>query len=72
MSHERIHMHDGRGPTAPVASARNAVRRVPASGARLWLARYAATAAARSTRLVLLHELSALLLRKSAEIIGHG
>ena len=72
MSHDCIHNHDGRGPAAPVASARNAVRRVPAPRPWLWLARSASAAAARAVCLVLLDALSALLLRESGEVVVHG
>ena len=71
MSDERIHTHDGRGPAAPVASARNAVRRVSAPRPWLWMARSASAASARAVCLVLLDALSALLLRERAEVVDH-
>ncbi|MBX9864852.1 MAG: hypothetical protein K2Y42_19095 [Hyphomicrobium sp.] len=72
MSHERIHTHDGRAPAAPLASARNAVRRVPAPRPWLWMARSASAASARAVCLVLLDALSALLLATGAEVVSHG
>ncbi len=72
MSHDCIHNHDGRGQAAALASAWSALCCVPATHPWLWLARSEATAAAWSICMVLLDPLSAVLLAKGAEVLGHG
>ncbi len=65
--------HRDRRATPPaLASALQALRRVPATNTRLWLARSASAPTARALGLVLLDALPALLLAPRAEVVGHG
>ncbi len=61
MTHGILHPHHGRGPAAALASARDALRGLWATGAWLWLARAASFEPAAPALLVLLDLLSVLL-----------
>jgi len=57
---------------AALASARRALRGLPATGGWLWLVRALANEQATAVGVVLLHHLSALLLVLGQEVVRHG
>ncbi len=72
MTHETTNPHHGRGPTASLASAWNALCCLPATHAWFWLARSAAVEAAPAIGLVLLDALPRLLDAFGAGAFCHG
>jgi hypothetical protein len=69
---ERPHEHDILGPSAPLASAWDALHRLPLSDPWLWLVRPGAIEAAAPLCLVLLDRLPRLLDTLGAGALGHG
>lgn len=69
---ERPNEHDILGPSAPFASAWDALRRLPLSDPWLWLVRPGAIEAAAPLGLVLLDRLPRLLDALGAGALGHG
>ena len=69
---ERPHEHDILGPSASLASAWDALRRLPLSDPWLWLVRPGAIEAAAPLGLVLLDRLPRLLDALGAGALGHG
>ena len=69
---ERPHEHDILGPSAPLASAWDALRRLPLSDPWIWLVRPGAIEAAAPLGLVLLDGLPRLLDALGAGALGHG
>jgi hypothetical protein len=69
---ERPNEHDILGSSAPLASAWDALRRLPLSDPWLWLVRPGAIEAAAPLGLVLLDGVPRLLVALGAEVIGRG
>lgn len=69
---ERAHEHDIVGSSEPLASAWDALRRLPLSDPWLWLVRPGAIEAAAPLGLVLLDRLPRLLDALGAGALGHG
>ena len=69
---ERPHEHDIVGSSAPLASAWDALRRLPLSDPWLWLVRPGAVEATAPLGLVLLDGLPRLLDALGAGALGHG
>jgi hypothetical protein len=69
---ERPHEHDIVGSSAPLASAWDALRRLPLSDPWLWLVRPGSIEAAAPLGLVLLDGLPRLLDALGAGALGHG
>ena len=69
---ERPHEHDILGPSAPLASAWDALRRLSLSDPWIWLVRPGAIEAAAPLGLVLLDALPRLLDALGAGALGHG
>ena len=69
---ERPNEHDILGPSAPLASAWDALRCLPLSDPWLWLVRPGAIEAAAPLGLVLLDRLPRLLDALGAGALGHG
>ena len=69
---ERPHEHDILGPSAPLASAWDALRRLPLSDPWLWLVRPGAIEATAPLGLVLLDRLPRLLDALGTGALGHG
>ncbi len=69
---ERPNEHDILGPSAPLAPAWDALRRLPLSDPWLWLVRPGAIEAAAPLGLVLLDRLPRLLDAIGAGALGHG
>lgn len=72
MSHDLLHHHDGRGPSARVAPAWNALCRLSTTHTWLWLVRPGAVDATAAIGLVLLDRLPSLLDALGAGAFGHG
>ena len=72
MSHGLYYSHDGRRPTATLASAWNALCCLPATHPWLWLVRPGAVEATAPLGLVLLDGLPRLLDALGAGALGHG
>ena len=69
---ERPNEHDILGPSAPLASAWDTLRRLPLSDPWLWLVRPGAIEAAAPLGLVLLDRLPRLLDALGTGALGHG
>ena len=69
---ERPHENDILGPSAPLASAWDALRRVPVSDPWLWLVRPGAIEAAAPLGVALLDRLPRLLDALGTGALGHG
>ena len=67
MTHDRLHIHQGRGPAAALASAWNTLCCLPATHPWFWLVRSAPVEAAPALGLVLLDALPVLL-----DALGQG
>ena len=69
---ERPHEQFIPGSSAPLASAWDALRRLPLSDPWLWLVRPGAAEEAAAIGLLLLHRLPGLLVALGGEVVRHG